>query len=773
MVLISTFFASGATASCPFGFDLVENDNVHRFPAGQNPTINGRAAPKGYYEAFEKLDLQAVKADLKALFVDSKDFFPADYNNYGPLMIRLAWHAAGSYRVRDGRGGADGGRMRFEPERSWADNTNLDKAHTLLEPIKKKYGVGLSWGDLTVLAGDTAIEMMGGPIVGFCGGRIDDDTGFWSERLGPNAEQEAVEPCDVASTPGGICEFGGSIHPGLIYVNPEGPLINGVRRVDPSLSAVNVRETFARMGMNDTETVALVGGGHAFGKAHGACPSGAGPSPMEQPENPWPGLCGEGVLNTATSGFEGPWTTNPTQWDNQYFKNLFDYVWVNTTSPGGPYQWKVDGTSPAAPNADFSGTQDIVMFTADLALANDPDYIPISQKFMNDQAYLDQQFSEAWYKLMSRDMGPVSRCLGDMVPEPRAFQNPLPAPPAELADFDAVADKLNAVISTEKAPLLVRLAWRCAATHRVTDYTGGCNGARIRLAPQKDWDINMGLDQALSFLEPVKTKFGDNLSWADLIVLAGNTALEKLGAPKLPFCGGRTDATEAGSAGVMEPRLNDDLSNTLDDLQETALLLGVSPREFTALMGRRSVGKHNDLGDGFMGMHDDTPMTLDNGYYTALLSGEWMMGSKQYTSGSLSALRSDLLITYDPEFATAAQDFASDNDMFLEEFAAAWTKVMNADRYDGPTGNLCEPYMSPAEMELKNMKTGGKTNTETVLLATVVVLAVLFLLSLMFNLYTWCWSSSSKEDGVEMVLPVRKGSTDSQGQQSPRGKTQV
>lgn len=768
--MIFNFFPKTADAGCPMGFDSPE-----RVPAGQNPTINGRVAPKGYLEAFAKLDLNAVKADLKELFLDSKDFWPADYGTYAPLMIRLAWHAGGSYRVRDGRGGADGGRMRFDPERSWDDNTNLDKARTLLEPIKQKYGVGLSWGDLIVLAGDTAIESMGGPTVGFCGGRIDDSTGFWSERLGPNAVQEAAEPCTTEP-----CELQGAVEVGLIYVNPEGPMINGVRQVDPALSAVNVRETFARMGMNDVETVALVGGGHAFGKMHGACPAGAGPSPMDDPENPWPGLCGAGNgPDSATSGFEGPWTSNPYMWDNEYFVNLMTYDWEEFTGPGGKQQWRsITPGSKDAPDVTKTGRVDITMTTADLALKYDAtgEYPKISAKYMNEPAYLDEQFSEAWYKLMTRDMGPHERCLGNLVPSAREFQNPLPMPPQKLANFDKVREMIRVSMSMpmsaqeEYGPLLARLAWRCASTHRVTDYTGGCNGARVRLAPQKDWPINKGLDIALTLLKPIKEEFGEGLSWADLIVLAGNTALEEAGAPKMPFCGGRTDATMDGAAGVMEPLLDDAIDNSLDDLQESALLLGVSPREFTALMGRRSIGMHSR---GFLGFADQTPYELDNEYYKSLLTNSWekftvpdtsMMQYRSAPNSGYNVLRSDFLLTLEPSFRTAAQDFAADNDMFLEEFAAAWTKVMNADRFDGPTGNLCEPYKTQEELETSSCPM--KDSDESILIGAVVAMAVLFVFSLLWNVILFCRRSSPENagNGVEM----QDKTYDQRQQTSPR-----
>jgi len=698
----TALLATGVYAGCPFGFD---QGGVAPSVPEHNPYTTARIAPKGYLEAVAKIDFNDVKDDLKKLFVESKDFWPADYGNYGPFIIRLTWHAAGSYRIRDGRGGADGGRMRFDPERSWADNTNLDKARTLLEPIKHKYGLGLSWGDLFVLAGDAAIESMGGPTVGFCAGRIDDSTGFWSERLGPNEMQEKNEPCPE----GNRCELQGAVEVGLIYVNPEGPMIDGERKVDPVLSAHDVRETFRRMGMNDTETVALVGGGHAFGKMHGACPGGPGESPAENPENPWAGNCGTGVgVDTFTSGFEGPWTSNPTQWDNEYFKNLFDYDWEQVTSPGGPQQWMATNEfRKKAPQVDLSSEVEIVMNTADLALKYDPQYKPISKRFMKDQAYLDEQFAEAWYKLMTRDMGPVTRCLGNLVPEPRPFQNPLPNPPKKMVEFKEVKKVLKAMIrermpkGTDVAEKFARLAWRCAATHRVTDYTGGCNGARIRLAPQKDWPVNAGLDVALRALERVQQKFNGRVSIADLIVLAGNTALELNGAPKLPFCAGRTDATEDGDAGVMPPRLGD--NSDLDDLRESALLLGVSPREWTALQAYRVMATDDQSGSS---------------YFKRLLFSDWErveveLGGKTktlYKSKNSRRLRTieraEYLLTIEPEFRAAAQDFATEPQVLAQEFAAAWTKIMNADRYDGPAGNLCTPY-SP---ESKPQSTGKCMN---------------------------------------------------------------
>merc|ERR1719498_1215472 len=351
---------------------------------------------------------------------DSKQCWPADYGNYGPFFVRLAWHCSGSYRTSDGRGGCDGGRQRFEPERSWPDNTNLDKARKLLQPIKLKYP-SISWGDLFILAGTTAVQDMGGPILGFCGGRQDDDDGFWSQELGPTPEQEEYAPCPV----NGKCKSPlGSTTVGLIYLNPEGPMAQPI----PNASALEVRDTFGRMAMNDSETVALIGGGHAFGKTHGACPLGPGLPPKDDPLNPWPGKCGDGKLTNAyTSGIEGPWTENPTEWDNSYFTNLLDYDWSVGKGPGGKYQWHVSkGKSPRAPRADGNGYQNIQMMTSDISLISDPIYLNIVKKYANDSKAFDNAFAHAWYKLTTRDMGPRTRCLGKNVPPAQEFQYPLP-----------------------------------------------------------------------------------------------------------------------------------------------------------------------------------------------------------------------------------------------------------------------------------------------------------------------------------------------------------
>ena len=487
---------------------------------------------------------------------------PADFGNYGPFMIRQAWHCAGSYRSWDGRGGCDGARQRFEPERSWDDNTNLDKSKTLLWPIKQKYGLGLSWGDLITLTGTTAIESMGGPMFGFCAGRIDDEDGSDSVELGPNAEQQRLAPCPV----NGECKSPlGATTIGLIYVNPEGPMGQPV----PLASALEVRDTFARMGMNDAETVALIGGGHAFGKAHGACPLGPGLPPDRDPAHPWVSPCPNG---TFTSGFEGSWTTTPTQWSNNYFHELLGYEWEAVTGPGNHTQWRVKGGGPPK----------VMMLTSDMGLLHDPAgiYQQWLKAYRDNVTLFDEAFGRAWYKLMTRDMGPVSRCVGPDVPPAQPWQFPLPpAPtPEQLPDFAEVRTAVAVAMRTAVADLtpdyvreagggraptylgvLVQLAWQCASTLRSTDFQGGCNGARIRFAPESDWPENAAMDRAVGLLRPVYAAFqraGWALSWADLIVFAGQVALEQAGAAPLRFCPRRTDASDGSGSQNLQPMLN-------------------------------------------------------------------------------------------------------------------------------------------------------------------------------------------------------------------------
>jgi len=628
----------------------------------------------GFVEAVEKIDWDEVKADLAELYTSSQEFFPADYDNYAPLFIRLAWHASGSYRKFDGQGGADGGRQRFDPERSWDDNTNLDKARRLLEPVKAKYGVGLSWGDLIVLSGTYAIEFMGGPSLGFCAGRVDDFDAFWSQALDGELQRE-LAPCEANGECTGPL---GASTVGLIYVNPEGPQGNP----DPALSALDVREVFSRMGFNDTETVALVGGGHAFGKLHGPCPDGPGLKPSECESMPWAGNCGTGVGDdTFTSGFEGPWTTNPTEWDNQYFTNLAVYDWERYVGPGGHVQWRVaNQTSPQAPAAHNNGSQDITMLTADVSFKYDPasQYQSIVWQFHADPSYLDEQFAAAWYKLTTRAMGPATRCVGPAVPVAQEFQYPLPEPVSPLADFAAVKARILQ-LSSEIKPLLIRLAYQCSATFRRTDYRGGCNGARIRFSPEADWPVNAGLDQALDILEPIKAEFGEGLSWSDLIVLAGSSALEEAvdGELSLSFCPGRTDALDGRGSEDLE-MFGGVVPSSLFELNYYTLLRGLTSREVTALIGA--------------GLPTDPRPVVDNTYFSLLLDEEWTLqedGSYESPDGfSMNAL--DMVILENAEYKFIALEYAQDGAVFLVELAGAWTKMMTNDRFDGPVGNICD-----------------------------------------------------------------------------------
>ena len=648
-----------------------------------------------YHSALALLDLDTVRDDLRALFTSSQSSWPADYGNYAPFFVRLAWHCSGSYRLSDGRGGCEGGRQRFDPERSWADNTNLDKARSLLWPIKKKHGLGLSWGDLFILAGTTAVESMGGPTLGFCAGRIDDPDGTASLPLGPSAEQEKDWPCAV----NGTCTSPlGSTTVGLIYLNPEGPMA----QPNPVGSAPQVRDTFKRMSMNDSETVALIGGGHAFGKTHGACPAGPGPSPREDPVHPWPGRCGSGKgVDAFTSGMEGPWTTDPTAWDNNYFTNLLDYKWSAHKGPGGHWQWKAavrNTTQPAptAPAADGHGRQDIMMLTSDVSLVHDAAYKPIVTRFAVDQKAFEHAWTHAWYKLTTRDMGPVTRCMGDRIPPPQPWQFPLPPPPSALANFTAVAQAVRSIVMASPAHnggLLVNLAWRCAATFRFTDYRGGCNGARIRLDPEASWPANAGWSaRALELLGPVHHRFASSaLSWSDLIVLAGGVAVEATGGPRLHFCGGRTDADDGAGSVHLEPVLQEDVKNaTLDALREAKTLLGLSSREWVALVGGvRSLG--GLVQTGFEGNATSSPGSFDNAFLVSLADDEWKAhavassGKVEYKSSATNnfAMPSDVLLRQEPSMMAVVQDLAVDADGFASAFAAAWHKVMVADRFDG------------------------------------------------------------------------------------------
>jgi len=650
-----------------------------------------------------KLDnFDDVIDDVNTLLTDSKEFWPADYGNYGPLFIRLAWHSAGTYRSSDGRGGGNGGRQRFEPERSWPDNTNLDKARRLLVPIKQKYGEALSWGDLIIIAGNNAIQNMGGPILGFCGGRTDALDGSDSVMLGPSKEQEKLMPCPV----NGACKSPlGSSTVGLIYVNPAGPMGVPV----PKKSSLDIRDVFGRMNMNDTETVALIGGGHSFGKCHGACPAGAGKPPNEDPINPWPGRCGKGKGNdTFTSGFELVWTTNPTIWDNEFFKNLLSFEWQIYKGSGNNFQWTMKGDHrPSAPSADGQKKQTIGMLTSDLALIHDDIYLNIVKRFANDQDSFDTAFAHAWYKLTTRDMGPVTRCIGNKVPAAQPWQYPLPPPPKDSPNFSSVRKNIRKILNKNRGAIgkFVRLAWQSISTFRSTDYLGGGNGARIRFSPQKDWPVNKNLNKVLYLLQPVKDRFGDSLSWADLIVLAGNTAIERAGGRRMAFCGGRTDALDGEGSTDLKPKITGDFYDSLAQLKEFIKVMGLTLREFTVLnAGGYAIGQTTPC-DGLFCMRDmagfksNIDHRLSNRFFAILKSKNWTKHTTQTSTfkkrvyksidGQTLMFSTDIMFHDDPELKGIAEEYVYDNERFLDDFAAAWTKIANADRFDGPYGNLC------------------------------------------------------------------------------------
>jgi len=463
----------------------------------------------------------------------------------------------------------------------------------------------------------------------------------------------------------------------------------------PEQSAPQVRDAFGRMNMDDAETVALIGGGHAFGKTHGACPLGAGPSPKEDPSNPWPGRCGTGRgIDTFTSGFEGPWTTTPNQWGNHYFTELLSNNWQVHVGPGGHHQWKT-----------ANGPQSIMMLTTDISLLHDPRYQQIIRLYASDLSALNNAFSHAWYKLTTRDMGPVTRCTGPWVPPPQPFQYPLPPPASQLPDFSEVREVIKVVMQIDATNILtpdyyngtpyyggvfVQLAWQCSSTFRKTDYLGGCNGARIRFSPQADWPMNLAMNRVLDLLRPVYEVF-DNLSWADLIVLAGNVALDRASkSTPMSFCGGRTDAKDGDGSVLLQP--NGNFTATVRDMRNSAKLMGLTDREMVVLSGRlRSAAQMGRY--GFSGSWTSNPTLLSNQYFVSLLSETWEPFGKngQYKAKGkdLYMLQTDLNLKWDASFLAIAQDFASDNSLFLQEFASAWTKLMNIDRFDGPTGNVC------------------------------------------------------------------------------------
>ncbi len=694
---------------------------LHQYSPAGNPM------PRGfdYAAAFRKLDLKAVKADIFALMTHSQDWWPADYGHYGPLFIRMAWHAAGTYRIADGRGGAGEGTQRFAPENSWPDNANLDKARLLLWPIKQKYGQSLSWADLLVLAGNCAIESMGGKTAGFGGGREDvwqpDRSVFW----GPEGEWLADERYSGDRE---LMNPLAAVQMGLIYVNPEGP--NG--KPDPAASARDIRETFARMAMNDEETVALTAGGHTFGKCHGAAPPAehVGPEPegasIEAQGLGWANNFGRGCASdTITSGIEGAWTNNPVRWDNGYFENLFRYDWELTKSPAGAWQWtpknpEAEGTVPDA--HDPARRHKPIMTTADMAMRVDPIYEKISRRFLENPDRLTEAFAEAWFKLTHRDMGPITRYLGAEVPKsPRIWMDPVPAVDHPLIDAADVA-KLKAEILASGLSIsrLVKTAWASASTFRGSDKRGGANGARIRLAPQKDWAVNepAALQGALATLEGIRDRFnaaapgGKKVSLADLIVLGGSAAIEaaakKAGHDiNVPFTPGRTDATDAmtdaDSFAVLEPKVDgfrnyvsgEPMFSEEEMLLDRAQLLTLSAPEMTALVGGLRVLGANH-GDRRHGVFTNRLETLSNDFFVNLLAATTAMKWEKADDGTFvarnrstgeaawTATRTDLIFGSNSQLRALAEAYATADAglHFVQAFVAAWVKVMEADRFD-------------------------------------------------------------------------------------------
>jgi len=680
-----------------------------------------------YAEAFKKLDLAAVKRDLHALMTDSQPWWPADYGHYGPFFIRMAWHAAGTYRTGDGRGGANSGQQRFAPLNSWPDNGNLDKARRLLWPIKAKYGANLSWADLFILAGNVAIESMGGPVFGFGGGRADvwepEKDVYWGteeEWVGSDGAPTRIQP-DKEMV---LEEPLAAIQMGLIYVNPEGP--GG--HPDAIQSARDIRETFARMGMNDVETVALTVGGHTFGKAHGnGDASKVGVSPegadIAQQGLGWVSGHESGMGDhTITSGIEGSWTPTPITWDMTYFDMLLDHEYELVRSPAGAKQWQPVGNPPEtlAPAAHTPGKKvPTMMTTADMAMKVDPSYRKIMEQFRADPAYFADQFARAWFKLCHRDMGPKARYLGPDVPaEDLIWQDPIPAhtgPALTDADVKALKDRIAA--SGLSVADLVRTAWASAATWRGSDHRGGANGARIRLAPQKDWDVNepQKLAKVLAVYEDIKASSGLNVSIADLIVLGGGVGVEQAAKAAghdvvVPFTPGRTDATaeqtDVDSFKVLEPRA-DGFRNYLqvkfnvpteELLIDRAQLLGLSAPQMTVLVGGLRVLGVNH-GDSAHGVFTERKGQLTNDFFVNLLdmrtgwkqvdgSGdETFVGTDRITGEQRwTATRTDLVFGSNSLLRALAEVYASSDakEKFVRDFVAAWVKVMENDRYDLP-----------------------------------------------------------------------------------------
>jgi len=720
-VMAGAHTATGSTANQHWWPNQLKLNILHQNSSLSDPMGN----EFNYAEEFKTVDLDALKKDIEEIMTTSQDWWPADYGHYGPLFIRMAWHSAGTYRTHDGRGGGASGTMRFAPLNSWPDNVNLDKARRLLWPIKQKYGRKLSWADLMILTGNCALESMGFKTFGFAGGRADvwepEEDIYWGPETEWLGDERYKGDRDLESPLG-------AVQMGLIYVNPEGP--NG--NASAVAAAKDIRETFARMAMNDEETVALIAGGHTFGKAHGAAdpnqyvgrePEAAG---VEEQGLGWKNTFGSGNAgDTIGSGLEGAWTPTPIQWDNSYFDTLFGYDWDLVKSPAGAQQWIP--TDPAAKEAvpdahDPAKTHAPIMFTTDLALRMDPDYAKISKRFHENPDQFADAFAKAWYKLTHRDMGPITCCIGALVPaEPQLWQDPVPAIDHELIGDQDIADlKAKILASGIFVSQLVSTAWASAASFRGTDKRGGANGARIRLAPQKDWEVNQPVElaKALEGLETVQTDFnssqsgGKKVSLADIIVLGGCAAVEKAAKDaghdaQVPFSPGRTDATQnqtdVESFAVLEPSadgfrnyLKPDQARSAEELLvDRAHKLNLTAPEMTTLIGGMRVLNANH-GQSELGVFTKRPETLTNDFFVNLLdlNTTWEKSAKckhvfegrDQASGEIKWMGTavDLVFGSNSQLRAIAEVYGCDDaqEAFVNDFVAAWAKVMNLDRFD-------------------------------------------------------------------------------------------
>ncbi|RYY50268.1 MAG: catalase/peroxidase HPI [Chitinophagaceae bacterium] len=734
--------AGGGTRNRDWWPNQLKVNTLRQFSALSNPMDPGF----DYAAAFKSLDLEALKKDLHALMTDSQDWWPADFGHYGPLFVRMAWHSAGTYRVGDGRGGAGAGQQRFAPLNSWPDNVSLDKARRLLWPIKQKYGNKISWADLMILAGNVALESMGFKTFGFAGGREDvwepqEDVYWGAETTWLGNDKRYADGSKGVAAHGVLSsdedadgdqhrsrnleEPLAAAHMGLIYVNPEGPDGNP----DPIAAARDIRDTFGRMAMDDEETVALIAGGHSFGKTHGAAESTyvdkePEASPMELQGFGWNNRFGSGKgADTITSGLEVTWTKTPTKWSNNFFENLFAFEWELTKSPGGAHQWVAKNAEKIIPHAFEEGVMQLpTMLTTDLSLRLDPIYEKISRKFLEDEQAFADAFARAWFKLTHRDMGPKSRYLGPDVPqEDLLWQDPIPEVDHELADATDIANLKTKILGSGlSVPQLVSVAWASASTFRGSDKRGGANGARIRLAPQRYWQVNnpSQLSKVLDVLEALQNEFngaqtgGKKISLADLIVLAGTAAVEKAAkdagqAIEIPFTPGRMDAsqeqTDVASVAFLEPqadgfrnyRRSGHSVSTEALLIDKAQLLTLTAPEMTVLVGGMRALNCNFDGSSH-GVFTDKPGVLSNDFFVNLLDmktawkamgedRELYQGSERASGKpTWTATRADLVFGSNSELRAVAEVYASADakEKFIKDFAAAWVKVMNLDRFD-------------------------------------------------------------------------------------------